>query len=191
MTRLSSTLLVALTFGACSSADAEPEPANAGDAATPQGLIEVAMSAAPSAVSDDATIVQFNEAGELVELRAGTNGWWCLPDENPAAPGDAPICVDDTWQEFFGSYMARETPEVEQIGISYMLKGGAFADNSDPFAEGPPEGEEWPYDGPHLMIVVPDAAMLEGFPTEHTPGAPYVMWAGTPYAHLMVPVSVN
>ena len=149
------------------------------------------MSAAPDGLSRNATIMQFNEAGELVELRAGTNGWWCLPDENPAAPGNAPICVDGAWQEFFGSYMARETPDIEQIGISYMLEGGSFASNSDPFAEGPPEGEEWLHDGPHLMIVVPDPAMLEGFPTDHRSDSPYVMWAGTPYAHLMVPVSEN
>jgi hypothetical protein len=42
-------------------------------------------------------------------------------------------------------------------------------------------------DPPHVMIIVPDPAMLDAFPTEHGTGGPYVMWAGTPYAHLMVP----
>lgn len=194
MIRLMSTLLVALSVTACTSAEAEPETAEvtaepATESEAPQSPVELAMSAAPAAVSQDATIMQFDEAGELVELREGTNGWMCMPDENPAAPGNAPICVDGAWQEFFGAYMARENPTIEHIGISYMLEGGAFASNTDPFAEGPPEGEEWGYDGPHLMIIVPDAAMLDPYPTEHQEDRPYVMWAGTPYAHLMVPVA--
>jgi len=33
-------------------------------------------------------------------------------------------------------------------------------------------------------------SMMEGYPESPTPDTtkPYVMWAGTPYAHLMIPV---
>jgi hypothetical protein len=37
------------------------------------------------------------------------------------------------------------------------------------------------------MIIAPPE-LLEAFPTDPNSGGPYVMWAGTPYAHLMVPV---
>jgi hypothetical protein len=38
------------------------------------------------------------------------------------------------------------------------------------------------------MIIVPDANMLEGITTDHSKGVPWVMWKGTPYAHIMVPL---
>ncbi|MFN2316350.1 MAG: hypothetical protein ABR551_12825 [Gemmatimonadales bacterium] len=155
----------------------------------PTDRIGIAMSAAPAAVATDATIMDWDSAGAMVELRAGTNGWMCMPDDNPAVPGDAPICVDGAWQQWFGAYMARETPQISTVGVSYMLQGGLFASNTDPFAVAPPDGAEWPADGPHLMIVVPDPRHLEGLPTDHSHGGPYVMWAGTPYAHLMIPSS--
>ena len=149
--------------------------------------ITVAMSAAPPAIGRNATIMQLNAAGELVELRPGTNGWLCIPDENPAAPGNAPMCMDQHWQAWMDAFMAGEPPAIDGVGTSYMLQGGPVASNTDPLAQGPPAGSDWLYDGPHLMIIVPDPAMLDGYPTEHGIGAPYVMWAGTPYAHLMVP----
>jgi hypothetical protein len=38
------------------------------------------------------------------------------------------------------------------------------------------------------MIVVPDAAALEGLPTHPDDGGPWVMYRDTPYAHIMVPI---
>jgi hypothetical protein len=54
-------------------------------------------------------------------------------------------------------------------------------------AEEPSDGNEWIVEGAHLMIVAP-AELLEAFPTDPQNGGPYVMWKGTPYAHLMVPI---
>jgi hypothetical protein len=39
------------------------------------------------------------------------------------------------------------------------------------------------------MVVVPDVALLKNYPTKLTTAGPYVMFPGTPYAHLMVPIS--
>jgi hypothetical protein len=33
--------------------------------------------------------------------------------------------------------------------------------------------------------------MLDAFPTDPKSGGPWVMWKGTPYAHLMVPVALK
>ena len=73
------------------------------------------------------------------------------------------------------------------LGISYMLAGDGGASNIDPYAVEPTDDNEWIREGAHLMILAP-AALLEGFPTDPHNGGPYVMWKGTPYAHLMVPV---
>jgi hypothetical protein len=72
-----------------------------------------------------------------------------------------------------------------------MLMGDAGASNVDPFAQGPTAQNEWVRTGPHLMLVVPDRAVLDGFPTDPENGGPWVMWKGTPYAHVMIPVPGN
>jgi hypothetical protein len=38
------------------------------------------------------------------------------------------------------------------------------------------------------MVITPDAAALSALPTDPAGGGPWVMWPGTPYAHIMVPV---
>jgi hypothetical protein len=157
----------------------------------PTDRVGIAMSAAPAAVAANATIMDWDSAGAMVELRAGTNGWMCMPDAAPAAPGNDPICVDGAWQQWFGAYMAQETPQISTVGVSYMLRGGLAASNTDPFAQTPPEGADWISDPPHLMIIVPDPRQLEGLPTDHSHGGPYVMWAGTPYAHIMIPSTLE
>jgi hypothetical protein len=74
----------------------------------------------------------------------------------------------------------------------YMLEGGTDASNTDPYARKPTATNAWINTGPHIMIVG-SKDILAGYPAGTTPdtSAPYVMWAGTPYAHLMVPVGTT
>jgi hypothetical protein len=39
------------------------------------------------------------------------------------------------------------------------------------------------------MIAVPDLKSLDGLSTDPKNGGPWVMWKGTPYAHIMAPVT--
>jgi hypothetical protein len=39
------------------------------------------------------------------------------------------------------------------------------------------------------MIVVPDLKSLDGISTDPHNGGPYVMYKGTPYAHIMAPIT--
>jgi hypothetical protein len=39
------------------------------------------------------------------------------------------------------------------------------------------------------MVVVPGELDPTLFTTDHTSGLPYIMWAGTPYEHIMMPVA--
>jgi hypothetical protein len=38
------------------------------------------------------------------------------------------------------------------------------------------------------MLVLPGKLDPTLFTTDHTSGEPYIMWAGTPYEHIMMPV---
>ena len=70
----------------------------------------------------------------------------------------------------------------------YMLEGGTDASNTDPYATKPTAENNWIKTGPHIMVVG-SKEILAGHPSGPQPdtSVPYVMWAGTPYAHLMVP----
>ncbi len=151
--------------------------------------IESALSAGPEEIAEDATVVDYpTKAGQpLVELRKGTNEWTCFPDWE-VSPGEDPQCLDEMWMRWFEAYSAGTEPDTTAPGMAYMLQGGSDASNTDPLALKPPEGEEWVSAPPHVMLIMPGE--LGGGPAaaDHQSGGPWVMWAGTPYEHLMAPV---
>ncbi len=152
-----------------------------------EAMITNALSAAPPALAEHAAVMDLDNT----ELRAGTNGWTCLPDA-PQIQGNSPMCLDAQWLRWVDAWMnQRETVEITEIGTAYMLQGGYDGSNTDPFATPPEAGVECPEcveSGPHLMIIVPDVEMLAGLPTDPHSGGPWVMFQGTPYAHIMIPV---
>ena len=148
-----------------------------------EAKIARAMRAAPLSITQGATIVEMD--GTV--LRKGSNGWTCLPG---TSLGDQyPMCNDEVWSGLMKALMSKSKFKAEKIGVSYMLAGDAPVSNSDPFATERKPGDVWVQEGPHLMIAVPDSKMLEGISTDPNNGGPYVMWKGTPYAHIMVPVA--
>lgn len=157
--------------------------AQAGDASK-DDRIKQAESAAPSYISDEATIM---EADGTV-LREGSNGWTCLPD---TMPGDNnPMCNDATWMALLQAVGTKAPFKADRIGISYMLMGdeNQGVSNSDPYHPDPRSAHDYVETGPHLMIAVPPE-LLEGLTDDPSQGGPYVMWKDTPYAHIMVPVT--
>jgi len=147
--------------------------------------IQSAASAAPASISDGARVIDWS----MNELRAGSNGWTCLPDRTDTEGAD-PWCVNEPWLNFLHAYMTQAEPSYSEIGIAYMLQGDSPVSNTDPYATGPTDGDDWVTGvGAHLMLIVPDLSLLEGMTTDHRNGGPWVMWAGTPYAHLMIPIA--
>ena len=141
-----------------------------------------ALSAAWPGMAKDATVVDWE--GNV--LREGSNGYTCFP--TPANLGSSsPMCMDSEWMEWADAWANKKEFVSDALGISYMLAGDGGASNIDPYAEGPTADNEWIREGAHLMILAP-LELLEGFPTDPHNGGPYVMWKGTPYAHLMVPI---
>jgi hypothetical protein len=157
---------------------------------SPDARISNALLAAPQSIVANAAVFDWpaSNSTELVKLRAGTNGWTCLPDI-PFTDGDDPMCLDSVWLEFLKAQIAGKAPNIERVGIGYMIHGGAHGSNTDPIATKPTPDNDWGYHPSHVMIVVPDVALLKNYPTRQTGVGPYVMFPGTPYAHLMVPVS--
>ncbi|NIP78509.1 MAG: hypothetical protein GWM90_04630 [Gemmatimonadetes bacterium] len=151
-------------------------------AQTRDQMVAEALSAAPATVAVHATVMDW----EQNVLREGTNGWTCFP--SPPSIGNAPMCFDEPWLEWAHAWMNQQPVAVDRVGVSYMLQGDDGSSNTDPFAEGPTADNHWVVEGPHIMVIVPDVAALEGLPTDPSAGGPYVMWKGTPYAHVMIPV---
>lgn len=164
--------------------------AGAGTPGTDEAKIAQAMSAAPDSIARAATIMDWpaSEGAEARELRAGTNGWVCYPS-TPApegAVGQDPMCLDPVFQRWAGAWMGRTDPNITSVGFAYMMKGDRGASNTDPFATDSTSTNNWVRVGAHVMIVAPTATLAS---VPATPGAtPWVMWKGTPYAHVMVPV---
>ena len=149
--------------------------------------IRSALSAAPPAVASGASVVDMNEKMEMRELKKGTNGWTCMADG--PSPGVDPMCLDANGMEWAGALMKHQPPPAGKMGVGYMLMGGSDASNTDPFATTPNAGSAWVDTGPHLMVL----NIADHFASYPTTAAntkvPYVMFPGTPYAHLMIPVN--
>ncbi len=157
-----------------------------------QAKIESAMSAAPDAITKDATIVDndMDANGAFIVLRKGSNGWYCMPDLL-STPGNDPACNDQTFQDWTRALFKGEVPKVTVPGLSYMLQGGSDASNTDPLALEPAPGEKWVTTPPHVMLVLPGKLDTTLFSTDPNSGEPYIMWAGTPYEHIMMPIALE
>ena len=146
-----------------------------------------AMSAAPPEIARHATVMDMTDMSKPKQLRAGTNGWICyamILGSNKEA-----MCLDKQWQNWAAAWMNKTEPKIEGTGVAYMLRGDNGASNTDPYAKGPTADNQWVVSPPHIMVLYADASMLEAYPTDPKSGGPWVMWKGTPYAHVMVPVS--
>ena len=180
----------AIALAGCEKADqAEKAEGNAATAAPDhKDPIASAMAAAPEAVARDAVVVAMSPDGTMRTLREGKNGWTCMPD-NPATPGPDPMCGDANAMKWAQAWVGKKPPPANTVGFMYMLAGGTDASNTDPYAQAPTEANNWVETGPHVMVVG-SKEILAGYPSGPKPdtSAPYVMWADTPYAHLMIPV---
>ena len=168
---------------------ATADDTNAKPAASDEAIIKSAMAAAPMKVSQHATVVAMDANGKMRTLRKGTNGFTCMGD-NPETPGPDPMCMDANAMQWVHAWIDHKAPPVGKVGFMYMLAGGTDASNTDPYATQPTSANHWVKTGPHVMIVGGDASFYDTYPKAAEPdtAVPYIMWPGTPYMHLMVPV---
>jgi hypothetical protein len=140
-----------------------------------------ALSAGPPEISKNATVAEELQ-GHLRILRPRTNDFTCMPGD-PSGVGLPPMCADKVamqWNSDFAEH--KPGPSTTVPGIEYMLAGATQRSDSDPF-----DKTDAPISiGPHWMILWPFDPKTSGLPITHHPTGAYIMWAGTPWAHVHV-----
>ena len=152
--------------------------------------------AAPSFIASGCTVVDVD--GTI--LREGTNGWTAMAG-NPRGMSDPengwkdaheamPMVADAQGMKWAMAYMGGTKPELDHDGWMYMLHGDMGEDNTKQLVfkkEDAAEGH-WIESGPHLMLMPKDPSSLKGQTTNFNSGSPYIMFEGTGYDHIMVPL---
>jgi hypothetical protein len=149
---------------------------------TTEAKIERAMSAGPPEIVRSAKIIDKDAQGHTRVLRAGSNGFTCMPG-NPNVVGDPPMCADGPSMQWAADFAAHKPKPTNTVpGITYMLAGATQRSDSDPYDKTSPPIAV----GPHWMIMWPFDPKTTGLPTTHKPTGAYIMWAGSPYAHVHI-----
>jgi hypothetical protein len=169
--------LVVVHQGASAASTPSRQPAE-----TVEAKIARALSAGPVNITKDATVAEMGPHGAIKVLRKGSNDWTCVPG-NPNGVGMPPMCEDSVavqWNRDRDEGKPRPTTKVP--GIEYMLAGATQRSDSDPFDKTDPPIKI----GPHWMILWPFDPKTSGLPTVHKATGAYIMYAGTPWAHVHV-----
>jgi hypothetical protein len=197
-------LFSAILIG-CNTAVTAPEVVNIngepeGPHTSTEWKIWAYSTAAPSFIAANCSVVDVD--GTV--LREGTNGWTAMA-ANPRGMADSengwkdpheamPMVGDGPAMQWAMAYMGGKTPEMDTDGWAWMLHGDMGEDNRKHLVideEGVAKAKadsQWIESGAHLMLFPKDPASLEGQTTNFNTGAPYVMFKGTGYDHLMIPV---
>ena len=142
-----------------------------------------ALKGGPAYISKNASILDWavSPIGSYRELRHGTNGWTCLP----TSPQHQPVCADETFLTFFQDAVAHRPVHVDRVGLAYMYEG----DMVSPHGGSPSH----PYHvGPHIMLVVPNGAGMDGYTTDGSTGEAYINRVpGTTIPYLVIPIHVT
>jgi hypothetical protein len=157
--------------------------------------IKNALSAAPAVIADKATVMDWPANLKAASfqgriLRQGSNGWTCVPDI-PGKPQHDPACMDETMMKWMMATFAGKKPNIDRVGLAYMLLGEAGADQNDISAKKPPKGKDWYYVGPHVMIVLPDAdkPALQDINHDISKNEPYVTALRSPSPLWVIPIA--
>jgi hypothetical protein len=148
--------------------------------------IRLAMSAAPEPIARNATVMTIDQNDRLVTVKEGTNEFTCLSDL-PGSPKADPICMDPHAKEFIDAMLKKAPkPTNKEPGIAYMANGGQHWEKDGRVLMEKEPGAKLVDEPPHWMVFWPFDPQTTGLPTEPNQGGVYIMFAGTPYAHLMV-----
>lgn len=155
--------------------------------------IRRSLAAAPSAIAARARVISEGPDGKMITLREGDNGWTCMPPGHGAGadPEPMPACFDANGLAFIEAFGAGHPPDPGRPGYSYMLQGGSAWSAVDPMATTAPPGHKPIHIPPHLMILSAPIANGSGLPlhdADPDTSKPFVLFGGTPYAILILPV---
>jgi len=149
--------------------------------------IASALEAGPQFVTQNATVLDYptSPTGGFRVLRAGNNGWTCLPGF-PEGPHDEPGCFDEVFLQFLKDSMAGRKPNVQSVGISYMYGGKWIPNESHAMGS----GNEF-HVGPHIMIVGLDQKVMQTLNQDGSNGEPYVNHLPGPHSELFLVIPIR
>ena len=198
-------LFVVLSLSACKNITTQPQVMQEkntngepdGPHTSAEWKIWALSTAAPSFIAAKCTVIDSD--GKTV-LREGTNGWTAMagnprgmsdPENGWKDPHEAmPMVMDAQAMKWAMAYMSGTKPELDHDGWMYMLHGDMGEDNTKQLVlkkEDAADGH-WIESGAHLMLMPKDPASLKGQTTDFNSGSPYIMFEGTGYDHLMIPL---
>ncbi len=148
--------------------------------------IKVALSAAPASIAKDAGVMLPGEDGKLVEVKKGTNGFTCIPTVNNR-PDPDPMCFDAAVGQWVDALVnKKDKPGNTVPGISYMARGGYHWEKDGKVLMDEEPGAKLVKEPPHWMMMWPFTSQETKLPTVPNPSGVWIMFDGTPFAHLMV-----
>ena len=172
--------------------DGEPE----GSHTSTDWKIWAYSTAAPSFIASGCKVME----SDGTVLREGTNGWTAMPG-NPRGMSDPengwkdpheamPMVMDAQAMKWAMAFMSGKKPELDHDGWMYMLHGDMGEDNTKQLVFNKEDAAEghWIESGPHIMLMPKDPSSLKGLTTDFNSGGPYIMFEGTGYDHVMIPL---
>jgi hypothetical protein len=182
LTTIGTLSITGIHYGASAKTNNPVQDSATDASAVIKAKIALAMSAGPADVAQSATIVDSDAQGNTIILRAGTNDFTCMPG-NSKVVGQPAMCMDGPSKQWFADAKAHKPKPSNTVpGITYMLAGATQRSDSDPNDTSSPAIDV----GPHWMIMWPFDAKTTGLPTHHKATGAYIMWAGSPYAHMHI-----
>ncbi len=167
--------------------------------ATPERQIAAAVSPLPANLQKGAKVVGYDQAGKLTTLRAGTNEMICIAD-NPANPRFHVSCYHNSLEPFMSrgrTLRAQKMPEDQVDSLrarevrakklvmptrpAALYQYFAARDSVDA-GTGTVKGAQYLY-----VVYTPYATYkTTGISEAPVAGGPWIMFPGTPFAHLMI-----
>ena len=153
-------------------------------------LVSEAVTPLPPGLREGATVVRYTESGEREVLRDGTNGLICRA--NPAAPPFVVHCYHRELAKFVSRVnqlnAQGKSPGEVRDQVSAEIRGGRLPAHPAGVAEYFLTGPDAPRSIPIMVVFVPGATSEStGLSSEPDNYRPWLMWAGTPGAHIMMP----
>ena len=149
--------------------------------------MKLALSAAPAHLAKEAAVMVFGNDGKLKEARPGTNGYTCIPTVMNLPIPD-PMCMDAAVKQWLDDMMQNASKPSNTVpGIAYMAAGGShWEQKGEVVMKGGEPGAKVAKEPPHWMIMWPFDSKTSMLPSKPNPSGVYIMFDGTPYAHLMI-----
>ena len=146
----------------------------------------LALSAAPKHIAKEAGVMVFGADGKLTEVKKSENGFTCIPTVMNL-PDPDPICMDGAAHQWMTDIMNNAPKPSNTIpGVAYMAHGGSHFEKNKKVVMQKESGAKVVKEPPHWMVMWPFDPAATKLPTAPNPSGSYIMFDGSPYAHLMV-----